>query len=78
MYGGLVVVPLSPPLLALLGLPFWAFWDVAMFDYPDEIRGLVRFMPVEPGEPTGPKAIKKKWRTYVQRVAAEYRDRVHE
>lgn len=31
MYGGLVAVPLSPPLLAALGLPFWEFWDVAIF-----------------------------------------------
>ena len=31
MYGGLVVVPLSAPLLGLLELPFWPFWDVAMF-----------------------------------------------
>jgi phosphatidylglycerol:prolipoprotein diacylglycerol transferase len=31
MYGGLVAVPLSIPLLAALGVPFWAFWDVATF-----------------------------------------------
>jgi phosphatidylglycerol:prolipoprotein diacylglycerol transferase len=31
MYGGLVAVPLSVPLLAALGVPFWAFWDVATF-----------------------------------------------
>jgi phosphatidylglycerol:prolipoprotein diacylglycerol transferase len=31
MYGGLVVVPLSLPLLAALGLPFWEFWDVGIF-----------------------------------------------
>jgi phosphatidylglycerol---prolipoprotein diacylglyceryl transferase len=31
MYGGLVAVPLSVPLLAVLRLPFWAFWDVATF-----------------------------------------------
>lgn len=31
MYGGLVVVPLSLPLLHALGLPFWEFWDVAIF-----------------------------------------------
>jgi phosphatidylglycerol:prolipoprotein diacylglycerol transferase len=29
MYGGLVTVPLSIPLLSLLDLGFWAFWDVA-------------------------------------------------
>ncbi len=31
MYGGLVAVPLSVPLLAVLHLPFTAFWDVATF-----------------------------------------------
>jgi phosphatidylglycerol---prolipoprotein diacylglyceryl transferase len=31
MYGGLVAVPVSLPLLAVLGVPFWAFWDVATF-----------------------------------------------
>ena len=28
MYGGLVAVPVSIPVLAALGLEFWAFWDV--------------------------------------------------
>lgn len=31
MYGGLIAVPLSVPLLNTLGLSFWAFWDVATF-----------------------------------------------
>ena len=31
MYGGLVTVPVSVPVLAALGLPFWAYWDVATF-----------------------------------------------
>ncbi len=31
MYGGLVAVPVSLPLLAVLRVPFWAFWDVATF-----------------------------------------------
>jgi phosphatidylglycerol---prolipoprotein diacylglyceryl transferase len=31
MYGGLIAVPLSVPLLAVLHLPFWAFWDVGAF-----------------------------------------------
>jgi phosphatidylglycerol:prolipoprotein diacylglycerol transferase len=31
MLGGLVAVPLSVPLLAALGVGFWAFWDVATF-----------------------------------------------
>lgn len=31
MYGGLLAVPVSVPLLAALDVPFWAFWDVATF-----------------------------------------------
>ncbi len=31
MYGGLAAVPVSVPLLAALGVPFWAFWDAATF-----------------------------------------------
>lgn len=31
MYGGLVMVPLSVPLLALLDVPFGGFWDVGTF-----------------------------------------------
>jgi prolipoprotein diacylglyceryltransferase len=31
LYGGLVVcIPLSAPVLAWVGLPFWAFWDAAV------------------------------------------------
>lgn len=29
MYGGLVAVPVSIPLLAVLDVGFWAFWDIA-------------------------------------------------
>src|SRR5437867_504509 len=31
MYGGLIAVPVSIPMLAFLGVPFWAFWDAATF-----------------------------------------------
>lgn len=31
MYGGLLAVPVSVPLLAILEIPFGAFWDVASF-----------------------------------------------
>lgn len=31
MLGGLVVVPISAPLMAALRVPFWSFWDVATF-----------------------------------------------
>jgi hypothetical protein len=48
----------------------------ADFDYPDEIRGLVRFMPPPAGqEPVGIKGIEARWREYVERVGAEYRKR---
>lgn len=29
MYGGLLAVPVSVPLLSAIGVPFWPFWDVA-------------------------------------------------
>ena len=47
----------------------------ADFDYPDEITGLVRFMPAEGGQAVGLRAIEERWRQYVSRVAAEYRER---
>jgi len=31
MYGGLLMVPISVPLLAALRVPFWAFWDTGAF-----------------------------------------------
>jgi phosphatidylglycerol:prolipoprotein diacylglycerol transferase len=31
MYGGLLAVPVSVPLVDALGLPFWGFWDAATF-----------------------------------------------
>src|SRR5262249_36870574 len=32
LYGGLLVaLLLSPPILWLLALPFWAYWDIAIF-----------------------------------------------
>lgn len=31
MYGVLVAVPVSVPLLGALGVPFWAFWDASTF-----------------------------------------------
>jgi phosphatidylglycerol:prolipoprotein diacylglycerol transferase len=31
MYGGLLAVAVSVPLLGALDMPFWAFWDVATF-----------------------------------------------
>jgi phosphatidylglycerol:prolipoprotein diacylglycerol transferase len=31
LYGGLLAVPVSVPLLGALSVPFWAFWDAATF-----------------------------------------------
>lgn len=45
------------------------------FDYPEEISGLVRFMPAGPGLATGQRAIEERWRQFVDRVGAEYRER---
>jgi hypothetical protein len=48
----------------------------ADFDYPDEIKGLVRFTPEPPGQPPiGVEGIKARWREYVERVGAEYNHR---
>lgn len=47
----------------------------AEFDYPEEISGLVRYMPPPPGEPTGVDAIEQRWRAYLERSAAMYEER---
>ena len=47
----------------------------ADFGYPEEIKGLVRWMPAEPGQELGVPAIERRWRTYVEQTGAEFRDR---
>jgi hypothetical protein len=47
----------------------------ADFEYPEEIQGLVRFMPPPPGQPTGLTALDNNWHHYVERVGKEYRER---
>lgn len=47
----------------------------ADFDYPEEIRSLVRFMPPGPGDLPGVEGIAGRWRGYVERLGAEYRER---
>lgn len=47
----------------------------ADFDYPEEIRSLVRFVPPGPGDLPGVEGIEGRWRGYVERLGAEYRDR---
>lgn len=44
----------------------------ADFDYPGEIAGLVRWMPVAEGEPTGLAAIDGRWKHYLDSTRAEY------
>ena len=44
----------------------------ADFEYPDEIQGIVRFMPPPPGAATGNPAIEGRWKDYLTRKAAEY------
>jgi|SRR5579884_2447443 len=50
----------------------------ADFDYPDEIRNLVRFMPPGPGDRAGVEGIQERWRAFVDRVGREYRERDRE
>lgn len=45
----------------------------ADFDYPDEIQGLVRFMPTAPDEAAGVEAIEQRWRAFVDRMSVEYK-----
>jgi len=47
----------------------------AEFNYPEEIRGLVRYMPALPGERTGQGAIYERWRMYLDRATSRYRER---
>lgn len=47
----------------------------AEFDYPEEISGLVRYIPAPPGGPTGPGTIEERWRAFLDQMAGEYRDR---
>lgn len=47
----------------------------ADFGYPQEIQGLVRYMPPVTGPSPSPQAIDDHWRRYVERRTAEYRSR---
>lgn len=47
----------------------------ADFDYPDEMKGLVRYMPVEPGEPTGMGAMEARWSEYLEHTGHAVRSR---
>jgi hypothetical protein len=47
----------------------------ADFGYPEEIEGLVRFMPASPGAATGYSAIQRRWEDFLSGKSAEYRAR---
>lgn len=47
----------------------------ADFGYPEEIEGLVRFMPSPPGAETGYRAVEQRWEDFVSRKSAQYGDR---
>jgi hypothetical protein len=47
----------------------------ADFDYPEEIEGLVRFMPLQPSQEGGVAALMRRWGAFVDRVTDEYRER---
>jgi hypothetical protein len=45
------------------------------FDYPAEIEGLVRFMPLPPGESAGASSVEQRWCNYLSRMAETYAPR---
>jgi hypothetical protein len=45
------------------------------FGYPDEIEGIVRFMPLQAGHDAGVAALERRWAEFVDRVGEEYRQR---
>lgn len=47
----------------------------ALFEYPDEIQGLIRYMPGPVGEPMGVDAVMQRWASWVASVGQEYRHR---
>jgi hypothetical protein len=47
----------------------------ADFDYPQEMQGLVRFMPRQPGQQADAAALERRWEDFVERASREYRER---
>jgi hypothetical protein len=47
----------------------------ADFDYPLEIEGFVRFMPIKPGMDVGTAAIEERWQEYLEMKAQQFGDR---
>lgn len=48
---------------------------IATFGYPEEVLGLLHFMPVPPGEPVGVSVFEDRWRDYLEREGEYYRSR---
>ena len=56
--------------------PFLVLENIFSFlDYPDEMRGFVRFLPVSDGDEPGEEAMKVRWSRYLSALDAVYRDR---
>jgi hypothetical protein len=47
----------------------------SLFEYPDEMKGFVRFMPISPGEELGLEAMQRRWEQYVATQKDFYRER---
>jgi hypothetical protein len=47
----------------------------ADFGYPEEIEGLVRFLPEESGTGSGVEEVLRRWQKFVSSKSAEYRER---
>jgi hypothetical protein len=44
----------------------------ADFGYPEEIEGLVRYLPAPPGQPSGPSAVEARWKAFLDRQGAHF------
>ena len=43
--------------------------------YPEEVRSLLRWMPLEPGQEPGMKALEERWRSYLENASEEFQAR---
>lgn len=44
----------------------------ADFGYPEEIDGLVRYLPAPAGQPSGPGAVEARWRAFLEQQSTHY------
>lgn len=47
----------------------------ADFGYPEQIEGLVRYLPAPAGQPTGRDAVEARWKSYLDRASIHYAGR---